>query len=788
MRHLVRMASYHLQTNMHARNLAIVWAPNLLRSKDIETSGFNGTAAFMEVRIQSIVVEFILTHVEQLFGDAPLSGSDRESFRKSLLLPTFSSQVAISDEKYCLSYNVPTMLNQGDGPPQMRPYHTIIELTDHKKVSLKVKKWRSIFNLGRSSHDSKRKLNKAEDKDDKSEKVSLRSAKSMDSLSSMPNTSINDDAGVGRKRSQKELGKRRESFDSPSSHEESFLESDEYPDGKVKGEEGQGESEGEATVKSEPTTPKAKRASLVGGTPQGRSPKAARNRAEKCAGVHISGPFSVTVPFHITSNLTLSRLTRGLECPALSYRSLDTEAAESSLAQAEENSGQKEEEDKVSQSTTSKAGPMEAEPKMESLPGLEEKRLSLEVDDSFSFLDTWQEYSIEGDQPQKKSLQETAHDVYMDSMMGGCPLMDDDIGSGLMNEMIGAGMQPEEFSSMDYLSIEDCMNEYPEEEADRFYVASSCLDNEEPFMEMDPEEVFHSAYDDLSPLATELKKIQQLVEDQSSELGPSEDVLDGDVVQESLGEQLIRPSEEGILPKDLSGGSLSEKDRITSASSSPHVPELTESYWSEDTALGHGNNDNQPWTPLKDVAETTATETDLTMKELEDATLRDGVDPMKTSHSVQRESPHPTPNDVPEEKSESYLAPERENQPSRSSHERDGQLEALGLSEREQVLCAPGMSAHAQKEVGKSNGQVGSSGQEKMSESGKGSPQLLATDASSSPVICPGPPLLLGTCLPVDPLLETETSNERSPNPTPFLDTGPEVLSLIEDFPDAATL
>lgn len=31
MQHLVHMASFSAQTNMHARNLAIVWAPNLLR-------------------------------------------------------------------------------------------------------------------------------------------------------------------------------------------------------------------------------------------------------------------------------------------------------------------------------------------------------------------------------------------------------------------------------------------------------------------------------------------------------------------------------------------------------------------------------------------------------------------------------------------------------------------------------------------------------------------------------------------------------------------------------------
>ncbi|NXV08971.1 RHG30 protein, partial [Cettia cetti] len=69
MRHLLRMAGHSGRTNMHARNLAIVWAPNLLRSRDIEAAGLNGTAAFMEVRVQSIVVEFILTHLEQLFGN-----------------------------------------------------------------------------------------------------------------------------------------------------------------------------------------------------------------------------------------------------------------------------------------------------------------------------------------------------------------------------------------------------------------------------------------------------------------------------------------------------------------------------------------------------------------------------------------------------------------------------------------------------------------------------------------------------------------------------------------------
>ena len=36
MKHLSKMADHAHVTNMHARNLAIVWAPNLLRSKALE--------------------------------------------------------------------------------------------------------------------------------------------------------------------------------------------------------------------------------------------------------------------------------------------------------------------------------------------------------------------------------------------------------------------------------------------------------------------------------------------------------------------------------------------------------------------------------------------------------------------------------------------------------------------------------------------------------------------------------------------------------------------------------
>ncbi|KAM6365332.1 LOW QUALITY PROTEIN: rho GTPase-activating protein 30 [Pluvialis apricaria] len=471
MRHLLHMASYSSQTNMHARNLAIVWAPNLLRSKDIEATGFNGTAAFMEVRVQSIVVEFILTHVEQLFGDAPLHGG--ESPRR---VPA-AGRGGDRGDGQPPPYHVPAVLSQGDGPPPIRPYHTIIELSDHRrKGSLKAKKWRSIFNLGRSSHEAKRKLVKAEEKDDKCGKISLRPAKSMDSLSSVPFAG-DDDPQLSKKRSVKQPPQRRESFGTCPSPPGSCAALDESLEEKPKGqEEPRGpESEGEHSTKSEPTTPKAGRASLVA---PGRSPKAARSRAEKCAGVHISGPFSVTVPFHITSNL--SRLTRGLPCPALAQAAVGRDPPASPPPPARRSAGDPEAPEHRTE---------------EGKADTEETRLSLELRDSFAFLDspeTWLEGGGDGEP--------AAWSLLPDTVPGdgeGFPAIEEGMESGFMNP----GEPPVEHHS--YLSIEECMDE------EMFFMAPSGSDAEDTAGDTDSDDLFLSAHDDLSPLVASLEPLDQ---------------------------------------------------------------------------------------------------------------------------------------------------------------------------------------------------------------------------------------------------------------------------------------
>ncbi|XP_057552248.1 rho GTPase-activating protein 31 [Hippopotamus amphibius kiboko] len=204
-RHLAHIASFSSKTNMHARNLALVWAPNLLRSKEIEATGCNGDAAFLAVRVQQVVIEFILNHVDQIFNNgAPVSLENDENrpIMKSLTLPALSLPMKLVSleeaQARSLATNHPARKERRENslpeivPPMGTLFHTVLELPDNKrKLSSKSKKWKSIFNLGRSGSDSKSKLSRngsvfVRGQRLSVEKATIRPAKSMDSLCSVP--------------------------------------------------------------------------------------------------------------------------------------------------------------------------------------------------------------------------------------------------------------------------------------------------------------------------------------------------------------------------------------------------------------------------------------------------------------------------------------------------------------------------------------------------------------------------------------------------------------------------
>lgn len=203
-KHLARLATLSAQTNMHTRNLALVWAPNLLRSKDIETSSGNGDMAFQEVRIQQSVIEFILNHTEQIFsGDSNQvklkEGPSYMCVEKYATLPISGG----SGPMKLMSLEEAQARSLGPNHPVHKErqrenslpdtstaslYHTVIEISDSKrKFSGKSKKWKSIFNLGRSV-DSKGKLSRNGSvfirAQGASEKAALRPSRSMESLCS----------------------------------------------------------------------------------------------------------------------------------------------------------------------------------------------------------------------------------------------------------------------------------------------------------------------------------------------------------------------------------------------------------------------------------------------------------------------------------------------------------------------------------------------------------------------------------------------------------------------------
>ncbi|NXP65413.1 RHG31 protein, partial [Chloropsis cyanopogon] len=204
-KHLTHLASFSNMTNMHTRNLALVWAPNLLRSKDIEAVGCNGDAAFLEVRVQQLVIEFILNHVDQIFNNNRKASSaeniDSASVVKSLTLPSASLPMKLVSleeaQARSLSASHPARKERRENSlPEIVPvigslFHTVVDLPDSKrKLSTKSKKWKSIFNLGRSGSESKSKLSRNGSvfvrAQKLSEKATIRPAKSMDSLCSLP--------------------------------------------------------------------------------------------------------------------------------------------------------------------------------------------------------------------------------------------------------------------------------------------------------------------------------------------------------------------------------------------------------------------------------------------------------------------------------------------------------------------------------------------------------------------------------------------------------------------------
>ncbi|XP_034247591.1 GTPase-activating protein CdGAPr isoform X2 [Thrips palmi] len=163
-KHLSRVAEHGHQTGMTPRNVAIVWAPNLLRCKALEVGG---VAALQGVGVQAVVTEFLICYADLIFCDRlpalsiPVQQATPKRCRpKSLAISTPTKLLSLEEARTRALLSAAGKIDQeyievGGGPSSLpAKYHTVIDLPSRKRAGSKRSPlgWKSFFSkAGRSS-------------------------------------------------------------------------------------------------------------------------------------------------------------------------------------------------------------------------------------------------------------------------------------------------------------------------------------------------------------------------------------------------------------------------------------------------------------------------------------------------------------------------------------------------------------------------------------------------------------------------------------------------------------
>ncbi|XP_015923117.1 uncharacterized protein [Parasteatoda tepidariorum] len=158
--HLTRVAAHGEETGMTPKNIAIVWAPNLLRSRDVENGG---VGALHVVGVQAVLTEYLIRFSDLIFDEkvSLLSGSEQEGLLrarpKSLAISTPTKLLSLEEARArVLSTHLPPTqqkyIEVGGGPDKLpSKYHTVIDLPGKPGLP-KLKKspsgWKSFFSRG----------------------------------------------------------------------------------------------------------------------------------------------------------------------------------------------------------------------------------------------------------------------------------------------------------------------------------------------------------------------------------------------------------------------------------------------------------------------------------------------------------------------------------------------------------------------------------------------------------------------------------------------------------------
>ncbi|XP_071957704.1 uncharacterized protein [Antedon mediterranea] len=201
-KHLSKMAEMEEKTGMNTKNLAIVWAPNLLRSKEIES----GAAAFMEIRVQAVVVEYLIRNMDlifnnKLFPDVPgLAVAKEHMQRPKSVIMSLPTKLLSLEEAQARTQNIEPdkekkYIEVGGGPAALQEYHTVIDVPG-RRPSSKFKKsgtWRDFFSFKQKDGKQKPQRENSPERTSyviKGKQGSLRSVRSVESLTTTEGNAI----------------------------------------------------------------------------------------------------------------------------------------------------------------------------------------------------------------------------------------------------------------------------------------------------------------------------------------------------------------------------------------------------------------------------------------------------------------------------------------------------------------------------------------------------------------------------------------------------------------------
>lgn len=136
MKHLHKLAEYSPETNMNTKNLAIVWAPNLLKSKEMDAKDCMQYDMLHSITLQANISEFLIANADKIFNDKFASLIRRNELNGSMKSTNASKTYRPISVCYNNTSNKLLTLEEAQdkykqvGPSELPKYHTVIEIPE----------------------------------------------------------------------------------------------------------------------------------------------------------------------------------------------------------------------------------------------------------------------------------------------------------------------------------------------------------------------------------------------------------------------------------------------------------------------------------------------------------------------------------------------------------------------------------------------------------------------------------------------------------------------------------